>query len=98
MKSSPSQSFNSWLSRSKRDDAGLPAFVYRIVPLSEIPAKIKASQEVPGAQKEKLTKLAAENPSQPTVIQVASGRLGPLQENPIPLISGCPAGARVVVE
>ncbi|WP_311134192.1 MULTISPECIES: efflux RND transporter periplasmic adaptor subunit [unclassified Synechococcus] len=71
-------------------------FVYRIVPLSEILPKIKASQQVPEAQKEKLTKLAAENPSQPTVIQVAV-TLGPLQGNSYPLISGLPSGARVVV-
>jgi len=71
-------------------------FVYRILPLSEILPKIKASDQVPDAQKEKLTKLAAKNPSQPTVVQVAV-QLGPLQGNAYPLISGLPSGARVVI-
>jgi membrane fusion protein, multidrug efflux system len=71
-------------------------FVYRILPLSEVLPKIKASDQVPEAQKEKLSKLAARNPSQPTVVQVAV-QLGPLQGNAYPLISGLPSGARVVI-
>jgi RND family efflux transporter MFP subunit len=68
-------------------------FVYRVVPLGQVLAKIKASSTVPEAQKQKLLRLP---PATPIVVQTAV-QLGPLQGNRYPLLGGLQPGARVVV-
>lgn len=68
-------------------------FVYRLLPLSQMLAKIKASTQIPEAQKEKLEKLP---PSTPIVVQTPV-RLGALQGNRYPLLSGLSAGDQIVV-
>ena len=68
-------------------------FVYRIFPLSEVLPKLKASSQVPPPVKQKLETLP---PKTPIVIQTPV-RLGPLDNNRYPLISGLQAGDRVVV-
>lgn len=67
-------------------------FVYRIVPLSAALPKIRASTQIPDATKVKLEKLPG---STPIVVQTAV-RLGPLQNNRYPLLSGLESGARIV--
>lgn len=71
-------------------------FVFKVVPIQSILPRLKASTQVPPAQKQKLEQLAARNPQQPVVVQVAV-KLGSLQNNHFPLISGLKAGDRVVV-
>lgn len=68
-------------------------FVYRLLPLSQMLAKIRASTQIPEAQKEKLEKLP---PSTPIVVQTPV-RLGALQGNRYPLLSGLNAGDQIVV-
>ncbi|MFZ9270822.1 MAG: efflux RND transporter periplasmic adaptor subunit [Prochlorococcaceae cyanobacterium] len=68
-------------------------FVYRIVPLSVALPKIKASNQIPEATKQKLEKLPA---STPIVVQTPV-KLGPLQNNRYPLLSGLAAGDRIVI-
>lgn len=68
-------------------------FVYRLLPLGQVLAKIKASSTVPDAQKRRLEQLPG---STPIVLQTAV-QLGPLQGNRYPLLSGLQRGERVVV-
>ena len=68
-------------------------FVYRIFPLSQVLPKIKASTQIPPAQKQKLEALP---PQTPIVVQTPV-RLGQLENNSYPLLSGLRAGDRVVV-
>ena len=68
-------------------------FVYRIVPLSAALAKIKASSQIPEATKQHLEKMP---PSTPIVVQTAV-KLGQLQNNRYPLVSGLSAGERIVI-
>jgi RND family efflux transporter MFP subunit len=68
-------------------------FVYRLLPLSQMLARIRASTQIPDAQKKKLEKLP---PSTPIVVQTPV-RLGPLQGNRYPLLSGLSAGEQIVV-
>ena len=68
-------------------------FVYRIFPLSQVLPKIKASTQIPPAQKQKLEALP---PQTPIVVQT-SVQLGQLQNNRYPLLSGLQAGDRIVV-
>jgi RND family efflux transporter MFP subunit len=68
-------------------------FVYRIFPLSQVLPKIKASNQIPPAQKQKLEALP---PQTPIVVQT-SVQLGQLQNNRYPLLSGLQAGDRIVV-
>jgi len=67
-------------------------FVYRLVSLSQALPKIKASTQIPDAQKQKLEKLP---PSTPIVVQTPV-KLGPLQGNNYPVLSGLQSGDRVV--
>ena len=67
-------------------------FVYRLVTLSQALPKIKASTQIPDAQKQKLEKLP---PSTPIVVQTPV-KLGPLQGNSYPVLSGLQTGDRVV--
>ena len=69
------------------------SFVYRIFPLSQVLPKIKASTQIPPAQKQKLEVLP---PQTPIVVQT-SVQLGQLQNNRYPLLSGLQAGDRIVV-
>ena len=68
-------------------------FVYRLVNLSQALPKIKASTTIPEAQKQKLEKLP---PSTPIAVQTPV-KLGALQGNSYPLLSGLQSGDRVVV-
>ena len=68
-------------------------FVYRIFPLSQVLPKIKASTQIPPAQKQKLEALP---PQTPIVVQTPVS-LGQLENNSYPLLSGLRAGDRVVV-
>ena len=68
-------------------------FVYRIFPLSQVLPKIKASTQIPQAQKQKLEALP---PKTPIVVQTPV-TLGQLENNSYPLVSGLRAGDRVVV-
>ena len=68
-------------------------FVYRIVPLSVALPKIKASPQVPEASKKTLEALP---PATPIVIQTPV-KLGPLQNNRYPLLSGLGAGDQIVI-
>lgn len=68
-------------------------FVYRVFKLSEVIAKIRASTQIPDAQKQKLESLPAQTP---IVVQLPV-KLGTLQGNRYPLLSGLAAGDRVVV-
>ncbi len=68
-------------------------FVYRLLPLSQMLARIRASTQIPAAQKQKLEKLP---PSTPIVVQTPV-RLGPLQGNRYPLLSGLGVGEQIVV-
>ena len=67
-------------------------FVYRLVTLSQALPQIKASSQIPDTQKQKLEKLP---PSTPIVVQTAV-KLGPLQGNSYPVLSGLQSGDRVV--
>jgi hypothetical protein len=68
-------------------------FVYRLVSLSQALPKIKASTSIPDVQKQKLEKLP---PSTPIVVQTPV-KLGTLQGNSYPLLSGLQSGDKVVV-
>ncbi len=68
-------------------------FVYRIFPLSQVLPKIKASTQIPPAQKQKLEALPLKTP---IVVQMPV-KLGTLQDNRYPVLSGLVAGDRVVV-
>lgn len=68
-------------------------FVYRIVPLRAVLAKIKASTTIPQAQKATLEALP---PATPIVVQTPV-QLGVLEGNRYPLLSGLSRGDRVVV-
>ena len=68
-------------------------FVYKIVPLSAALPKIRASTQIPEATKAKLEALPA---STPIVVQTAV-KLGQLQNNRYPLLSGLRAGERIVI-
>jgi RND family efflux transporter MFP subunit len=68
-------------------------FVYRLLPLSEVLARIRSSTQIPAAQKRKLETLP---PSTPIVLQTPV-QLGTLQANRYPLLSGLSAGERIVV-
>jgi len=71
-------------------------FVYKVVPIQSILSRLKASTQVPAAQKQKLEAMAAKNPQQPVVVQVAV-QLGTLEDNYFPLVTGLSAGDRLVV-
>lgn len=68
-------------------------FVYRVVPLSAALPKIRASQTIPQAQKQKLEAL----PPSTTIVVQTPVKLGTLEQNRYPLISGLSAGDRIVV-
>ena len=68
-------------------------FVYRVFRLNQVLAKIRASTEIPDAQKQKLEALP---PQTPIVVQTPV-KLGTLEGNRYPLLSGLQAGDRVVV-
>ncbi len=68
-------------------------FVYRVFPLKQVLAKIRASTQIPQAQKQKLEALPVETP---IVVQMPV-QLGLLQGNRYPVLSGLVAGDRVVV-
>ena len=68
-------------------------FVYRVVQLSQVLAKIKASTVIPDKEKNMLLALP---PTTPIVLQTPV-KLGPLQNNRYQLISGLSQGERVVV-
>lgn len=68
-------------------------FVFRIEQLSAILPKIRSSKQIPEAQRQKLEKLP---PSTPVVVQTAV-KLGPLQGDSYPVLSGVAAGDRVVI-
>lgn len=67
-------------------------FVYRIVPLSLALPKIRTSTQIPDATKKSLEALP---PTTPIVVQTAV-RLGLLQNNRYPLLSGLAAGDQIV--
>ena len=68
-------------------------FIYRVLPLSVILPRIRASDTIPAPQKAALEKLP---PTTPIVVQTAV-KLGTLQNNRYPLISGLSRGDRIVV-
>ncbi|WP_050757126.1 efflux RND transporter periplasmic adaptor subunit [Cyanobium sp. PCC 7001] len=68
-------------------------FVYRIEPLSTVLPKIRASRQIPDAQRTKLESLP---PATPIVVQTAV-KLGTLEGNRYPVLSGLSSGDRVVV-
>lgn len=68
-------------------------FVYRVVPLAQVLPRIRESPRVPEAQKRRLEALP---PASPVVVQTPV-RLGTLEDNRYPLLSGLQAGDRVVV-
>jgi RND family efflux transporter MFP subunit len=68
-------------------------FVYRVLQLSQVLAKIRASTQIPEAQKQKLESLP---PTTPIVVQTPV-QLGELEGNRYPLVSGLQKGERVVV-
>ena len=68
-------------------------FVYRVLPLSQVLPRIKASTTIPEQQKQKLEKL----PPATSIVVQTPVQLGPLQGNRYPLISGLQRGERVVV-
>ena len=69
------------------------AFVFRLFPLREVLPRIKASSQVPDAQKAALAKLPG---STPIAVQVPV-RLGQMQGNLFPVISGLSKGDQVIV-
>ena len=68
-------------------------FVYRVFRLNQVLAKIRASTQIPAAQKQKLEALP---PETPIVVQMPV-KLGTLEGNLYPLLSGLAAGDQVVV-
>ncbi|MBD2720222.1 efflux RND transporter periplasmic adaptor subunit [Synechococcus sp. FACHB-909] len=68
-------------------------FVYRVLPLSTVLPQIKASDQMLPAQKQKLEKLPG---TTPVVVQTAV-KLGKLQNNAYPVLSGLTKGDEVVV-
>lgn len=68
-------------------------FVYRLVRLGDVIARIRASSQIPPAQKQKLEALPADTP----IVVQTPVRLGPLQDNRYPLLAGLERGDRVVV-
>ena len=68
-------------------------FVYRVFRLNQVLAKIRASTQSPEAQKQTLEALP---PETPIVVQMPV-KLGTLQDNRYPVISGLVAGDQVVV-
>ena len=68
-------------------------FVFKLYPLRQVLAKIKASPQVLPAQKQALEKLPG---STPIAVQVAV-RLGPMQGNIFPVLEGLSKGDQVVV-
>ena len=68
-------------------------FVYRVLPLSVVLPKIKASDQVPDKQKQALEALP---PSTPIVVQTPV-QLGTLENNLYPVTSGLQRGDRIVV-
>ncbi|MCP9927249.1 efflux RND transporter periplasmic adaptor subunit [Cyanobium sp. CH-040] len=68
-------------------------FVYRVVPLAQVLPDIRESPRIPELQKRRLEALP---PTSPVVLQTPV-RLGPLEGNRYPLLSGLQAGDRVVV-
>ena len=66
-------------------------FVYRVFRLNQVLAKIRASTQIPEAQKQK-----ALPPETPIVVQMPV-KLGTLQDNRYPVLSGLVAGDQVVV-
>ncbi len=68
-------------------------FVYRVLPLSTVLPQIKASDRLLPAQKQKLEKLPG---TTPVVVQTAV-KLGKLQNNAYPVLSGLTKGDEVVV-
>lgn len=68
-------------------------FVYKILPLSVLLPKIKSSPEIPPAQKAMMESLP---PQTPIVVQTPV-KLGTLDQNRFPVISGLKAGEQVVV-
>jgi membrane fusion protein, multidrug efflux system len=67
-------------------------FVYKVVPLAAVLPQIKASAQMPEAQKKGLEKL----PPTTTVVVQTPVQLGPLQDNRYPVLSGLSAADRVV--
>ncbi|MCP9888430.1 efflux RND transporter periplasmic adaptor subunit [Cyanobium sp. ATX 6A2] len=68
-------------------------FVYRVLPLAQVLPGIRESTSVPEAQKRKLESL----PATTTVVVQAPVRLGRLEGNRYPLLSGLQPGEQVVV-
>ena len=68
-------------------------FVYRVVQLAAVLSRIRASTTIPDAQKATLEKL----PPQTSIVVQTPVKLGPLEQNRYPLISGLSAGDRIVV-
>lgn len=68
-------------------------FVYRVLQLSQVLAKIRASTQIPEEQKQKLEALP---PTTPIVVQTPV-QLGELEGNRYPLVSGLQKGERVIV-
>ena len=68
-------------------------FVYKVLPLSTILPQIKASDQMLPAQKQQLEKLPG---TTPVVVQTAV-KLGKLQNNAFPVLSGLTKGDEVVV-
>jgi RND family efflux transporter MFP subunit len=68
-------------------------FVYKVLPLSTILPRIKASDQMLPAQKQQLEKLPG---TTPVVVQTAV-KLGKLQNNAFPVLSGLTKGDEVVV-
>ena len=68
-------------------------FVYRVLPLSAVLPKIKASDQIPDKQKQALEALPA---STPIVVQTPV-QLGTLEDNRYPVTSGLQRGDRIVV-
>ncbi|KEF42114.1 MAG: hemolysin D [Cyanobium sp. CACIAM 14] len=68
-------------------------FVYRVLPLYTVLPRIKASDQLPAAEKRRLQKLPG---TTPVVVQTPV-RLGQLQNNAFPVLSGLAKGDQVVV-
>lgn len=68
-------------------------FVYRVVRLGDVISRIRSSSQIPEAQKSRLEAL----PPTTTIVVQTPVRLGPLQDNRYPLLSGLQRGERVVV-
>jgi len=68
-------------------------FVYRVFRLNQVLAKIRASTQIPEAQKQKLEAL----PPETSIVVQMPVKLGTLEGNRYPLLSGLAAGDQVVV-